>query len=525
MPTYYNSKKIIPSPQVSFAREFQTQDDGTPLGSGFVITVVGKLVAIKGSPNSEGIFWDVGGYPPDEEIPENERLKSILKKQKHLSELFSQEGKSFEVQPWDGTAPTKCNPRVRSISFQEGNWIDVCDYTITLECDVLFLDGIPLGASDVAWQGQSYISKFGENWTIDQADINQGTYTLTHTLSATGKRIYNEDGTLLMPAWEQAKNYILTGLAQNSPTFLGPKVTRTGLNVVHANAMGFYDYRRSQQIDETGGVYSVTESWVCLDLGRTQAEIDAGTPEEKIQQKYPSTYDVNMVKRLSDGKTTMSVEGTITGLSLWTTAPLKQTYTKFANAQQRWTSVKENLVAEIARVTEFSANTDPTSTQIGYNERSGVITFNYEYDPAQAGGITGAISEVITIIDRNPNDIYASIAVPYRNRGPILQDVHARGAKVRTINFDLVMKDGNRPSKTELDQRLTGIYFPSKDSTRKLFLDSDEESWSPSTRRYTRSTTVTYESNLIDPSLKDLWKPPVTETSNILIGGGPIAQP
>jgi len=145
MSVHYNNKKLIPAPFVSFRNEMQLAGDAEPIGNLFTFTVRGKCVADKGSPNSSGTFHTTSGYPSDETLTHDEHLASLLNKQKALQELFSEDGHSFEIQPWDGSAPIKCNPRIKSVEFAEGLWYNTFDYVIIMEADVVYLNDNPIG--------------------------------------------------------------------------------------------------------------------------------------------------------------------------------------------------------------------------------------------------------------------------------------------------------------------------------------------------------------------------------------------
>src|ERR1051325_5785358 len=129
----YNSKRIIPAPFIQYSKVYDTSEDGRKIGSRFQITVTGKILADRGSPKSDGSFWNVSGYPPNETISSQDVvLGMLLRKQEALRTLFADEGKSFEVQSDDGSPALKFNPRiVRPIEFRQGDrtsWAYVCDY-------------------------------------------------------------------------------------------------------------------------------------------------------------------------------------------------------------------------------------------------------------------------------------------------------------------------------------------------------------------------------------------------------------
>ena len=135
MPFYIDSKKLIPVQTVEIGRDSERSDAGIKKRSFFSITVNGNLVVNMGSPTSSGTWWTSSGYPPDETIAEDSRLTSILAKQAALSQVLCQEGVWHELQPFDGSTPTKWIPRVAKVVFAPGNWVNYCPYTISMETD------------------------------------------------------------------------------------------------------------------------------------------------------------------------------------------------------------------------------------------------------------------------------------------------------------------------------------------------------------------------------------------------------
>src|SRR3990167_679805 len=93
----YNSKKIIPAPFVNFSKTYNTAQDGTIVGSIFNFTLEGWLIPTKGSPTSSGTFWTDVGSPADETVATDDLMSSIIRKQEALRDLFSVEGKTFQV--------------------------------------------------------------------------------------------------------------------------------------------------------------------------------------------------------------------------------------------------------------------------------------------------------------------------------------------------------------------------------------------------------------------------------------------
>ena len=332
MPVYFNSNKIIPAPFVAITKDYNTTDDVQQIGSSFNITVKGKLIAYKGSPNSSGVFWNVSGYPPDEVIADDSIMGSLIRKQEALRSLFANEGRSFEVQPWDGSAPIKCNPRVKRIDFLEGSptsWYNHMEYIITLEADILYVNGLAQGedSGDII---NYKVSKANEEWNIESADENNRTYRLTHAVSAQGKRFYDSTGALVKPAWQNAQDYVLSRLQ------LGLQVDKmVASGVLNANTLQAYNYVRGQHQNTLGGGFSVNETWLCFDASGNAPAVEDFTVSAKTSE---------------DGKTRVSVEGQIKGLEVRNNTTFALISTKYANALNLWQNVvSNNVLAQIGR--------------------------------------------------------------------------------------------------------------------------------------------------------------------------------
>ncbi len=275
MPVSYTDRAgienfIIPAPLVSINKAYDTTGDGNVIGTRYTITLTGVLTADRGSPTNTGAFYtssvDTPYNPP---VADEAWYRSIQKKQKALSNLFSRENEGGELHllpPEDESIDgLRCFPRIVAIEFPEqaGGAPNISNYSIQLEADRLVgyatdKDGHQAANNDFGFLVQSA----EENWSIEENDNSQlqitGTgatgvdhlrdhlnykyvsstvksYTLTHTFSATGKRRYDEStnaaGDLVVDgsmsgmttdvvydgeAWQQAKGYILNKISNTA---------------------------------------------------------------------------------------------------------------------------------------------------------------------------------------------------------------------------------------------------------------------------------------------------------------------
>lgn len=476
----YNSKRLIPAPFVNFNKVYDRTADQTQVGSTFRISVQGTIVAYMGSPDSTGVLWDQTGFPPDETIAEDSRLASIIRKQEAIRELFSQDGYTFEVQSADGSQPMKCNPRVIDVNFPEGLWNVVCPYTITLEADIVYVNGQALGEDGFT----EYISDAQESWSFETDETPEGiglprTYRLTHSISATGKRFYDETGTLESPAWIQARDYVLPRLGFNSSIALS-----SGVNNL-PTYYGGYNHSRTSQQDELAGNFSVTETWV----------IASGQAIEEFECSIKTDAGV--------GLTSVSINGNITGLEQRDSS-LNLTTSKYANANTKFTQVQSSLLtrAQAYAGAGIALNIVPVSTLIGRNEINGNIGYSYEYDNRPSNIFSGVTMENISISEQFPADIFAAIPVIGRAAGPVLQSLGTYSERVFSLNLELAVDPPVYGVTTSADirvglfqnPRITQpaafdlLYQAARPSiayaTTYEFIRNKQENWEPKTGRY-----------------------------------------
>lgn len=475
MPTLYDGSKIIPVSTCTYREEYRRAEDGSVIGVVFPITLRGTLVAYKGSPNSLGVFWTATGYPPDETIAFDSRLKAIINKQEALRCLFSHEGKLLEVVPFDGTAGWKCNPRILNIDFAEGPWFDKCDFTITMEADQIYNNlnpdcppaFVPANVSDPT-----------DEWQIEFGDA-PFSYKLTHNVSARGKKQYDEAGNLVREGWENAQLWVLPKLGLDTT-----RITASGVLDL-PSYYGGYNYVRGENLSKYAGSYGVTESWI----------IASGNALEEYQVE---------ARTGEDGKTRVTINGTVTGLesrnnSTWA-GPNQY---KYDAASGVWGyTVRPNLFSRAQTYTGLSLNPEPLTNVVGRNPVGGTITYSFEFDDRATNLVPGAKSETLNIIDQNQNDIFAIVPVIGRSTGPVLQTLGSRSEKRRTISLDVVMGgrlygSGATSAPRAQAAAIIASYAPNQangpTADYVIFLEKDEENWEVLNGRYSRSATYVYE--------------------------------
>lgn len=469
----YNGQRLIPCPFVTITKTFERSEDTTKLGTLWQGTINGTIVTHKGSPDSSGNFWTLGGYPADEAVGDLSKLGVIFRKQEAIRELFSEDGHMLEFQSADATPPMKCNPRITNITFQEGPWYNTCIYNISFEADIIYVNGTVLGEDNYDY----FINSASEEWQLetneDQVeDIGLRTYRLTHNIRVQGKKIYNDDGTISMEAWERGRDWALPRLGMNT-AFINSSGVRD-----MPSYYGGYNHVRNETIGIMDGTYSVTENWILA---------SGGAIEE---------FDISTRTSVENSLTSVTIDGRITGLET-RDADMQLITSKYANASSKFSAISPSIITRASSYSGKNLNVIPLNTTIGRNPNNGTISYSYEYNDRPSNLISGALTESITIQDSKGIDVIAIIPIPFRAQGPILQDIGTKREKTRTLTVEAVMPV---PSGTILQRynaqpsgAVEDIANQIKPTGYQVFQTENTPSWDIQTGRYSFTRQWTYE--------------------------------
>lgn len=127
-------------------------------------------------------------------------------------------------------------PKVESFNFEEGVWVNRCDYTISFSAQEEEQD--------------EFIASASESW--DSTKNNDNTITVNHTINAQGIRgDYPTKNTF--DAFTNAKNFVIDRLNQNA-----------ALQQFFIDASGYSAYNHTKQETKNleDGTYSITETWI-----------------------------------------------------------------------------------------------------------------------------------------------------------------------------------------------------------------------------------------------------------------------
>ena len=563
---------LRPTPLVSINTNSVKVGDET-VGVTYDITLNGTILADHGAPYAMNAatetyfkYWDgsafstldgssfVGPYksfdptqshaglsarPPKQMVPETDTLDAIFFKQKVIRALFALDGQRMEIIPIHGDQPAViCYPRVLSISFEEGNYINKCGYSITLQADTLLNkdlevdeDGNPLFGTQgeeelkeeaIAALSGHFISSFSDNWSIEvdeaQGETNNNmiiprSYRITHSMSATGRTHYipKTGGVDKIPAWQSAKNYVqnnLMGYSDTSgidfypnigahmPTWnsaphlldapANPASTTIGSGTLDlVGTYRGYNHTRTEQIDKSAGSYSITDTWL----------IASGSAYE--------TYSMSVTQSSDNPFIGVSIDGTIKGLS-----EMPPNHHKFgggvggdvgsgdaySHAIEKFYQISNNgrygvgsdIFKRANRAVAVELNSAPQSVSLGTNEYTGEITYSLSFNNRPTNIISGVLSENINVNDNYPGDVFATIPVIGRKTGPVLQYIGGRTEYSRSLSIELVLDYTDVPygnDRTSLLLKKPSIVEPTKTQLRNLIKELSPQN-EPGVRKY-----------------------------------------
>jgi hypothetical protein len=493
--------------------------------------------------------------PSRQYINQEHLVNAIFSKQMALKALFARDGQRMEITDWDDDSATiVCYPRLINIDFQEGVYVNRCDYTITLEADILLdananIEEIGLlnshpdvrpGVLDIPKTGiqeatliQSlgghFIQDYQESWSIESDDQQAEstnpylpkTFRVTHNLSATGKTHFKPDptvdvGSIKTKAWENAANFVksrlinktedVSGVYPNMPGLLGSGT----LNLI--GGLNAYNQVRTENVDEAAGSFAVTETFL----------LASGASYESFNLNITSNIDAPFID--------VSIDGQIKGLESLSTTGVKYLHdrgyywpltsgTAYHNAMEKYREISNNsnfgvgcdLYKRANNAVAVALNSQPKTITLGVNEYTGEINYSLAFDNRPTNIISGVLTEQISVNDTYPGDVFATIPVLGRDTGPVLQYMGSRTEYRRDVSINLAMDYTKvpygqtrnplllkkpsvvSPTAEQIHELLIELSPANEPGVRKYFLSPPSESWSPKDGQYSLNLSWTYE--------------------------------
>jgi hypothetical protein len=486
---------IRPTPFVSISHTPQKNSMGS-LGCTYNISLIGTIIAHLGSPKLENASAVFDDNHPQVSVETGDLLKSIVLKQNKIKELFAGDGNKIEI--GSGNNTIIIIPNFVDINFEEGPYIDICKYTISLESSVLFkpngsvytegLIGLTFAPNrydenrnfeeylretqdqntrsitEVIQRWGGFVEDFSDTWSLEIDESNgqtfdpigfSHTYILTRNMSAVGKMIFDINGTK-KEAWEQAFGFIKKSLLHEPlgppngndydlqdnekykqyPGYFPPKQYAYDFLNIPEEYKGF-NHIRSIDIDKTGGGCSIVDTWV---LAKGQSHLE--------------NYTISIDRAIDDGFINAKIDGNIRGLSELHAREYNETASSFdfenmpyTKALNKYNQISNNgnfglgslAYTRVSNVINAFLNPKPLSVSVGSNEKDGEITYNITFDNRPCTFFNGVLYENISVSDNYPGDVFAVIPVIGRQTGPVLQYIKGRTEYNRNVNVELLL--------------------------------------------------------------------------------------
>ena len=399
----YNSKKIIPSPLVSVTKNYINAGDDSRLGATYDIQLIGTLVPFMGSPSGNysdinNAFFTGVGDPPDQVFETNPAdFDSLLRKQEAIRHLFSVEGKSLEWEPGTGVA-VRSNPRVKSINFTQGLWVNRVDYTIDLQSDFIFINGIGTEDSTLAVSGA--LKSATEQWTFGEIEGQSGSgFNVTHNVSAQATTIYDTNGSLLegKEAWEHSRDFV-------NDRAIGIVDTNIMNKVLGVTTWIGGRYTTTTTVSEKAGTYSIDESWIL----RPSSSF--------ITENFNVVFDEDI------DDPTITYNGTIFGLSNGERAGGQLALTSAKNALPSNAQARTSAIANIGSLISSATIPDfPNTKNIGLNQTDGTLTFSFVWKTGD-GALSTKTQEAALTFDANTGIYSLSLVCDITGAGETAAD-------------------------------------------------------------------------------------------------------
>lgn len=512
-----DDNRLIPAPNISISIEYNYSND-TIIGYTYIVNLTGFATSL-----------DLRNLDYGDEItePSNYNTGSVVDHINKLRNTLTKNGSILYVlNGLDDSVILKAKGGIlRSFSIEDSpnNWIHYANYSATLEFHSIdfvskteevcgsFLDPSTYNAQEgsILDLTKFKIKSFNDSWSFSfdeneafnriknnelglNLDINNHGFNIQYQISAVGKHVFSYTNELtneqtLLPAWEQAKNFVQERLYKQVKSLIGNVLkdysstctSSDGLDDILTpgndsgllNGLSNYKVFNEQitcEASEAEGSFSATYSAIIKSsLGNTFWS----SPETK----HTVNKSIKTNNTVGNSITNISINGTIEGLIegglIRTNEPLELPKTgsfliykgagisKYTNAKNLLDKIysdndysaglgdtgkrdlkplfKNILGVNLAQLGGLPAPNDPIpdpphpiSFNLTHDYNNGTINYSVEYS---SNALCGRKFTDITIQTSNPNKVTAIFNIPNSNNCPLIQELGTYTAK--TVNL------------------------------------------------------------------------------------------
>jgi hypothetical protein len=507
--------RLVPAPDMSIRLEYQYSND-TIIGYSYIVTLTGTITAL-----------DLRDLNYGDPIPTNQPygLGAVADHIHKLRKILTQNGNILQVVHGD-TEDIILKAKgglLRSLSFDESpnNWRDYASFTATIEfnlidfgsstedCGSLFLDSTTHtpGTAGIVDINKFKIKNFEDSWNISFDDttpydmlknndlgtnmnINNHSFNIQYSISATGKHFFDytdeETGvSSLLPAWEQAKNFVQYRLYEQVTNLLNGVLKNTyangctssdnlsNINIPGSSSGGLlsnlgdanykiYNEIISCEASESDGTFSATYNAVVMTTKGHNFWTGDGvkhTVNKSINKSYDGDTPITNIS--INGTLEGMIEGGIIQSNIPLQLPSKGSFlisnssglTKYDNAKivldKIYNSSDYNSGIGSAFKSAIGLTTDeldappsmddpvpdpphPVSFNLTHDYIGGTINYSIEYS---SNASCGKKYNEISIQTTNPTKVIATFNRPNSGSCPIIQELGTFTAKTVSVTI------------------------------------------------------------------------------------------
>lgn len=230
---------------------------------------------------------------------------------------------------------------------------------------------------------------------------------------------------------------------------------------------------------------------------------------DQTTQNYTETWEIELTKGTDTSQISIGINGTIQGLGLETSTKGED---RFALASGAYYNIVEPLIpSRIASIipTGSCISNDAVTETLGWNVLAGAISYAKTFETRIKTSNPKILKEDVEITFERPAQVIATIPIPGKPDGPILQDQETVTGKSKqlTINYTMRAVDSCGNTVTTSNQALEDALDESdilvnntptanargeKPESSKVFKTQDNVSFNRQTYQFTRNVTWQY---------------------------------
>jgi hypothetical protein len=530
--------RLIPAPEINISVQYSYSND-TIIGYFYVVNITGGITAL-----------DLRDIPYDTEYTDQSTYSTgaVTDAIYKLRQILSQNGNILHiVNAVDNSIIMKARGGIlRSFNISESpnNWVHFANYTASIEfntidftdkvedCDNLFLDPdtYAKGTKGIVDIDKYKIKEFNDSWSFTFEDpdmysrfneteaqpktfinIDNSGFRIEYNISATGKHnfVYTDEETgesQLLPAWEQAKNFVqerlyyqvtnlINGVLKN--TYSSGCSSTDGLRQIH-------DPTTSEQgllsdLGDSG--YKIYNETITCNSSESEGSFSAtytatvksnrflsGNAFSSASTRHKITKSVNRTRNGASNNISISINGNIEGLIegglIRSPQPIRLpaqgaflisntiSTNKYTQAKNLLNQIfitynngigaagKRDLVPQFKQLLSITmadlgipnVNPDdivndpphPTSLNLTHDFNNGTINYTLEYNSSST---LGRKYREISVQTSDASKVIATFNIPNSNSCPLIQDLGTFTAKTITLTIQGVdLSDSGHPN-------------------------------------------------------------------------------